>query len=374
MKQGWEIKKLGEVATKIFAGGDKPKVFSECKTDLHTVPVYANGVNNDGLCGYTDKSTVDEECITVSARGTIGFCCVRKTPFVPIVRLITIMPQKNIKTDFLLHAIRNVTIEKNGVTIPQLTVPMIKNIAIPVPPIEEQERIVGELDCLSGVIERKREQLKELDCLAQSIFYTMFGDPITNEKGWEIDRLGKMCEISSSKRIYAHEYCESGVPFYRGKEITEKGKGNEISVELYISEERYNELKNKYGVPKIGDILITAVGAIGNIWIVDNDSPFYFKDGNVLWLQAKDNINPIYFKALLFKLIDKYKESMANGCAYSALTIVNLKEMQTNKIPLALQQEFADKIEAIEKQKQLIKESIAECEQLFNSRMDYYFG
>ena len=65
---------------------------------------------------------------------------------------------------------------------------------------------------------------------------------------------------------------------------------------------------------------------------------------------------------------------MANGCAYSALTIVNLKEMKTNKVPYTLQQEFADKIALIEKQKQLIKESIAQTEELFNSRMAYYFN
>jgi type I restriction enzyme S subunit len=202
----------------------------------------------------------------------------------------------------------------------------------------------------------------------------MFGDPITNEKGWEIDRLGNMCEISSSKRIYAHEYCEDGIPFYRGKEITEKSKGNDISVELYIAEDRYNELKRKFGVPQKGDILITAVGTIGNIWVVDSDTPFYFKDGNVLWLQIKDNINPIYFKSLLYNLIDKYKESMANGCAYSALTIVNLKEMQTNKIPFVLQQQFAEKIEKIEQHKKLISQSIKETEELFNARMAYYFN
>lgn len=251
---------------------------------------------------------------------------------------------------------------------------LLKELQVPIPSREEQEKIVAELDCLSGVIEKKKQQLKELDALAQSIFYTMFGNPITNEKGWEVDRLGNLCEISSSKRIYAHEYCENGVPFYRGKEISEKSKGNDTSVELYISEERYSELKNKFGVPQIGDILLTAVGTIGNIWVVDSNTPFYFKDGNVLWLQAKEDINPIYFKALLYNLIDKYKESMANGCAYSALTIVNLKEMKTNKIPYTLQQKFADKIEAIEKQKQLIKKSIEETETLFNARMDYYFN
>ncbi|MBP3669518.1 MAG: restriction endonuclease subunit S [Bacteroides sp.] len=372
--RNWVYRRISDISEKIIAGGDKPKVFSEMMTDECYIPVYANGVYNNGLCGYTTIPIVKDECITISARGTIGFCCVRTTPFTPIVRLIVVIPKSFISNKFLCYALSNLNIEKNGGTIPQLTVPMIKEYTIPVPSIEEQSRIVEELDQLSSIIEKKRQQLSELDNLAQSIFYDMFGDPVTNEKGWEVKKLGDICDISSSKRIYANEYCEEGVPFYRGKEITEKSKGNEISVELFISTKKYEELKVKFGVPKIGDILITAVGTIGNIWVVNTDEPFYFKDGNVLWLQLKSDIISEYFKFLLEILIDKHKTSMANGCAYSALTIINLREMATNLIPLNLQQLFAQQIEAIEKEKELIKQSIKETEELFNSRMDYYFG
>ena len=263
---------------------------------------------------------------------------------------------------------------KDAVNQSSIPVTDLKKINIPVPTIAEQEKIVAELDCLSGIIEMKKQQLKEYDALALSIFYEMFGNPIDNEKGWEYEKLSNKAEISSSKRIFASEYSDSGIPFYRGKEITEKSKGNPISVELFISQERFEEIKFKYGIPAIGDILVTAVGTIGNIWVVDSDEPFYFKDGNVLWLKIKDDTNPIYFKYILTILIDEYKEMMANGCAYSALTIANLKDMPTCVTPLSLQQEFASKIEAIEKQKELIKQSIAETETLFNSRMDYYFN
>ena len=364
MKQGWEIKKLSEVAIKIFAGGDKPQLFSEYKTNELNIPVFANGISKDGLVGYTDNAIVNQECITISARGTIGYCCVRKTPFVPIVRLITIIPNNEINTKFLYYAISNINFENNGVAIPQLTIPMLKGVSLSLPPLPEQEKIVAELDCLSGIIEKKKQQLKEYDALAQSIFYEMFGNPIDNEKVWEYEKLSNKAEISSSKRIFASEYSDSGIPFYRGKEVTEKSKGNPISVELFISQERFEEIKLKYGIPAIGDILVTAVGTIGNIWVVDSDEPFYFKDGNVLWLKIKDDTNPIYFKYILTILIDEYKEMIANGCAYSALTIANLKDMPTCITPLALQQEFASKIEAIEKQKELIKQSIAETETL----------
>lgn len=282
-----------------------------------------------------------------------------------------LQPIEQIDTKFFLYYLQSCKIPSLGYS---RHYKLLKELKTPVPPLPEQERIVAELDYLSSIIEKQKEQLKELDNLAQSIFYTMFGDPITNEKGWEVKKLGEICKISSSKRIFANEYTETGIPFYRGKEITEKSVGNDISVELYISSERYNEIKNEYGVPKIGDILLTAVGTIGNIWVVDTDAPFYFKDGNVLWLQLKQEHNPAFIKSLLTILINNYKYQMANGCAYSALTIVNLKQMPTSIAPLHQQQQFASKIEAIEKQKELIKQSIAETEMLFNSRMDYYFN
>ena len=368
MKQGWEIKKLGEVFdlqmgktpsrdNGDYWGGDNVWVAISDLQDKYI------GESKEHI---TDKALTETKIKKVKAGTTImsfklsvGRAAITTQDLYTneAIMAFNLNEGYDLIADYIYYYLKGYKWQGANKAVMGLTLnkASISQNHIAISPREEQERIVAELDCLSGIIEKKKQQLKELDALAESIFYSMFGDPITNEKGWEVERLGNMCEISSSKRIYAHEYCESGVPFYRGKEITEKGKGNEISVELYISEERYNELKHKYGVPKIGDILITAVGTIGNIWVVDNDSPFYFKDGNVLWLQAKENLNPIYFKALLFNLIDKYKESMANGCAYSALTIVNLKEMQTNKIPLALQQEFADKIEAIEKQKELIK-------------------
>ncbi len=369
MKQGWEIKKIKDICDKASSNIAQNKI-TELNGDY---PVFGAS----GFVQNVDFYHRGSEYIGIVKDGS-GVGRVNKYPAYSSLlgTLQYILPKEGYDLNYVAYALKSLNLAEyaSGAAIPHIYFKDYGEETIAVPSLAEQERIVAELDCLSGVIEKKKQQLKELDALAESIFYTMFGDPITNEKGWEVDRLGNLCEISSSKRIYAHEYCENGVPFYRGKEISEKSKGNDISVELYISEERYSELKNKFGVPQIGDILLTAVGTIGNIWVVDSNTPFYFKDGNVLWLQAKENINPIYFKALLYNLIDKYKESMANGCAYNALTIVNLKEMKTNKIPYKLQQDFADKISHIEKQKELIKQSIAETETLFNSRMDYYFN
>ena len=249
----------------------------------------------------------------------------------------------------------------------------IAEIPIPVPSQEEQSAIVSEFDRINELITLKKKQLIDLDFLSKSIFYDMFGDPIENEKGWELKYLGDVCDATSSKRIFAEEYKESGIPFYRGKEITERSKNIPISVELYISKERYEEIKRAFGSPKVGDLLITAVGTIGNIWVVDDYSPFYFKDGNIIWIRNITNINSIFFKSMLEILIDAYKKEMVRGAAYSALTIVNLKKMSIPLPPLTLQQSFANRISSIEQQKQRIDKSIKDLETLLASRMQFWF-
>lgn len=99
--EGWEWCRLTEITFEIFAGGDKPENYSKTQTDEFSIPIFANGAENDGLYGFTNKARVNKSAITVSARGTIGFCCIRHMPFVPIVRLITIVPTNGINIEYL---------------------------------------------------------------------------------------------------------------------------------------------------------------------------------------------------------------------------------------------------------------------------------
>lgn len=237
-----------------------------------------------------------------------------------------------------------------------------------------QQKIAAELDSVQEMIDGYKAQLADLDALAQSIFLDMFGDPITNPKGWKLSNiLSFVDEITSSKRIFANEYVKEGIPFYRIKEIIEKANQRPISVELFITEDRYSEIKASFGVPQINDLLITAVGSIGEIWIVDNDMPFYFKDGNVIWLKTSKDAVSIYLKEVLFHIIANTKDKM-NGAAYSALTIVKLKAINIPNPPLCFQQQFAKQVKAIEQQKELIRQQLADAETLMAERMQYYFS
>ena len=180
--------------------------------------------------------------------------------------------------------------------------------------------------------------LEKFELLKKSRFIEMFGNVATNNKRWEKTKLGNKSVIGSSKRIFANEYTTEGIPFYRSKEIIELGMGEKPSVELYISKKRYQEIKEKFGIPIPGDILMTAVGTIGKFWIVPNSKPFYYKDGNLVYIRTKE-FNPLFLKKLLEMLIEKYKVENANGSAYTALTIEKLKDLQIVLPPMTLQKQ-----------------------------------
>ena len=162
--------------------------------------------------------------------------------------------------------------------------------------------------------------------------------------------LENFAQIGSSKRVHAADYVESGVPFYRSKEIIELGNGQEPSVELFISKKQYESIKKTNGVPCKGDILMSAVGTIGKMWIVYGRKDFYYKDGNIISIHSEET-NPIYLKEALANLIDDFKSANVAGSAYSALTIVKLKKMTVPMPPMSIQNEFADFVKLIDKSK-----------------------
>ncbi|EAJ0622753.1 restriction endonuclease subunit S [Campylobacter jejuni] len=179
LPQSWEWKSLEEISENISAGGDKPKNCTESKTAKNQIPVYANGVNNNGLVGYTDKATIIKPSLTISARGTISFVCIRKEPYFPIVRLISLIPCENILCLHYLYFCLNFFIAKGeGSSIPQLTIPKFKSLQIPLPPLKEQEQIAEHLDFVfekaKALKELYTKELKDYEELKQSLLDKAF--------------------------------------------------------------------------------------------------------------------------------------------------------------------------------------------------------
>ena len=171
---------------------------------------------------------------------------------------------------------------------------------------------------------------------------------------WVAQRLSELGKITSSKRIYKREYTDSGVPFYRTKEVKEKANGRNITTELFISEERYDEIKQNFGVPLAGDILLTAIGTIGEIFVVEGQDEFYFKDGNVLWLKEFQSVDPYFLRYVLMSFV-KNLNRLARGAAYNALPIEKLKNHVIYLPPAAEQGFIVKKLDALSGETKILK-------------------
>ena len=165
---------------------------------------------------------------------------------------------------------------------------------------------------------------------------------------WQTVSLGDVCTISSSKRIFAKEYQTEGIPFYRGKEVIEKHNGNSVSTELFISPERYEEIKSKFPVPKKGDILLTSVGTLGISWLVDEEE-FYFKDGNLTWLRCNAKILSGYLYLWLNSAEAQNQiDAKCIGSTQKALTIETLNKFQITLPSLGVQEKIVSLVKPIE--------------------------
>ena len=133
LPNGWVKTTLGEVSL-MGAGGDKPEIISPIPTENCPYPIYSNGISDEGLYGYTNGFKIQEESVTVSARGTIGFVCLRHIPYTPIVRLVTLIPQKEVlSAKYLYLWLKNTNIHGTGTTQQQLTVPDFRKTEIVLP-------------------------------------------------------------------------------------------------------------------------------------------------------------------------------------------------------------------------------------------------
>lgn len=275
---------------------------------------------------------------------------------------------------FMKKALKAIEDKTPFVTVKHLSAKELNKIIVHIPPMEEQKRIADSIKKTEEIIGIRKKQLQLLDDLVKARFVEMFGDILSDNK-LPLVQLKELADIGSSKRIYANEYVDSGIPFYRSKEIRELGAGLKPSVELFIKQERYGEIKEKYGVPKIGDILIAAIGAtIGYSWIVDTDKPFYYKDGNLIILSTKNNVNPIFLNHTIGILIEDFKSKGVAGSAQLALTIEKLEKMQVVNPNIELQNKFAAFVEQTNKSKVVVQKAIDEAQSLFNSLMQEYFG
>ena len=260
-----------------------------------------------------------------------------------------------------------------GGVVNNLNTKLVQGVTVAIPPLAEQERIVAELDLLQGIIDKQKAQLKELDTLAQSIFYDMFGDPVENEKGWTIKRLKEACAVITDGTHNSPISTEWGdFKYITAKNI--KKDGFDFKGLTYVSASVHKEIYARCA-PQFGDVLFIKDGATTGVAMINTLHEEFSLLSSVALIKPGTLLCNRYLRDFLDHP-STYRSVRNNmgGAAITRLTLSKIGELLISLPPLSLQQSYATKIEAIERQKASINASVAETQKLFDYTMDKYFG
>lgn len=385
MKEGWTYKKLGEVATYINGYAFKPSEWVE--TGMPIIRIQ-NLNNPTAPYNYYDgeipaKYEVEYGDILISWSASLGAYEWKREKALLNQHIFKVVFDKlNINKYFLKYAvegkINDMLKDVHGATMKHIVKKDFDNTIIPYPSIDVQQQIVSELDLLGSVIEKQKAQIEELDKLAQSIFYDMFGDPVENEKGWGVKKLEDITSkigSGATPRGGNQSYKDEGISLIRSLNV--HNNAFIFSDLAYIDDEQAKSLNN-VKVEK-DDVLLNITGAsVARCCIVPNIVLPARVNQHVCILRAKkDMVNHIYLNRYLTSKEEQAELlslSKAKAATREALPKSTVDKILVSLPPLSLQQEFANKIQAIESMKAKVRQSLKESETLFNSRMDFYFS
>ena len=394
MKEGWEYKKLGAVADfyrgLTYKREDEVDSSDNCVLRSNNINLESMSLDFDELKYLRPDFVIPEDkklkansifvCMSNGSKQHVGKVAYvnedMNYAFGGFMGLIVPKPQA--RGRYIYYVCRSTLYRHfleqigNGIGITNLRFSDLNEFSIPFPSLSEQQHIVEELDLLSSIIEKKKAQLNELDNLAQSLFYEMFGDPITNEKGWDVKKIGEIGYVERGAGISKKDFVDDGLPcIHYGQLHTILGPTTYKNKTFIPS-----NLLSKYKIAHPGDVIMAITSEdvegsckstawLGNFDVVVGSDAAIFHH----------SINGVYISYYtMTKSFYNEKAKYANGFK---VTHISTKEIESIPIPLPpldLQDKFANSIKSIEHQKELIKQSIKEVETLFNSRMDYYFN
>lgn len=294
-----------------------------------------------------------------------------------------------VDNDYLVYVLRSQYVKKlcddlsTGTAQKTVGLDTLRYFMIPIPPLQEQSRIVKSIehwlslvDCieenknnLQKAIKQAKSKILDLAIHGKLVLQDPTDEPATEllkrinpkaeitcdngqygklPKGWCMTNIGSLFDAVSAKRVLKSEWKNKGIPFYRAREIVQLSKDGFVDKDLFVSEEHYAELKKKYGVPVCDDIMISAVGSIGYTYIVKKDDIFYYKDASVLCLKNTNHWNPVFFTIWLaspFLQEQMYKNS--KGTTVDTITLEKLKGYAIPLPPLNEQHRIVAKIEEL---------------------------
>lgn len=365
--------KLDKVCKRIYAGGDVPKDrYSTVMTSEYTVPIYANAEKDDGLYGYTDTARENELSITVAARGTIGFTAIRREPFLPVVRLITVVPDlSKVSERYLYYALKNCKPASSGTSIPQLTVPDIKKNEIELYSLPVQEKIADKLDVVVRIIALRQQELQRLDDLVKARFVELFGTETELDK-WHCGTVSDVADVCVGVVIKPTQYyTDIGIPAFRSLNIGEMCVKDADWV--YFTEEGHR--KNQKSVIRKNDVLVVRSGAPGTACVASEKYAGYNAVDIIIAHPDNNKVNSVFLAAFTNMPHGMNQiRAKTGGAAQQHFNVGGYKAMRLIMPPIELQEQFAAFVEQTDKSKAVIQKALDEAQLLFDSLMQKYFG
>lgn len=367
MRKGWEYKRWKEVLT-IINGKNQSAVVDE----NGEYPIYGSG----GIMGYANNWLCPENCVIIGRKGNINKPIFVETKFWNVDTAFGLNANKEyLLPKFLYYFCLDYNFERHNkaVTIPSLTKADLLKIDIPLPPQSTQLAIVSELDKINELIRLKKEQLKDFGNLAQSLFYEMFGDPVENEKGWEVKKIGDLALVKTGpfgSMLHKEDYICDGIPLVNPVHM----KDFKIvpDLDFTISKEKASELENY--LLKSNDVVFARRGDIGRCAIVSEAEQGFICGTGSLFVRFSKEIESIFIMYIIrCDSFSKHLISKAKGATMLNINSNTIADLRIPLPPLSLQRLFAQRIEQIEREKSEVQKSIQDLETLLASRMQYGF-
>lgn len=252
----------------------------------------------------------------------------------------------------------------------------LQNFEFTLPSVAEQRKLADLLWTTNATREAYKKLLVATDELIKSQFIEMFGDPVTNQKGWDVEKLSSLFKVRSSKRVYQREQVSEGVPFLRVSDLVQKIVDGVNACSLYISEELYGSFVDNGLVPKAEDILVTSRGTLGLCYIVRDSDRFYFQDGMISWLDKQEKEIDSVYVSYLFRM-DGFRrqiDQLSSGSTVSYLSLENLGNLEVMLPDYDLQNRFADFVHQADKSKFELQRTIDELEATYKSLLRENLG
>lgn len=384
MREGWEYKRLGELCDIVM--GQSPMgnsinenngiEFHQGKTNFGDKFLMESGIYTTSPIRIAEKKT-----ILLCVRAPVGIINITERQVCIGRGLSSLKPRLGLELLYLYYCLlsKQNYFESNstGSTFKAISSKVINNTIIQFPPKPTQLSIVSELDKLNELIQIKKEQLKDYDTLAQSIFYEMFGDPVENEKGWEVKKLGELCSkigSGATPRGGNESYKDEGISLIRSLNVY----NNEFRRKdlAYIDDEQAAALSNVTLLEN--DVLLNITGAsVARCCIVPSDLLPARVNQHVCIIRPLDNVLVTIFLNKVLTNISYQIRLLAlarsKGATREALPKSVVDSLLVPLPPLPLQHFFAQKIEQIEQQKAAIQKTITDLESLLAARMQYWF-